>query len=124
MPWSVSKTIVVPEGQLDNWIYDSIPATVGGLQDAIEFVPDTPLSDTWTRVGFYVVGLQVAGKGLMGQVQPIIRGPVGSGPPLQFISNTWIGGIPGFSGQVEFPLIAFSIQPWIGPGQVKLWVLT
>lgn len=124
MPWNLTKSYRIEAGSLDRWIYNTIPSLPGGFQDAMKLVPDSPPALSWTRAGFYVVGFQVAGQGLMGQTLDIPFGPTESPPPLLGISKTILGDPVAASPQVEAPLIAISLNRWVGPSTIELWTLT
>lgn len=112
------------ETQIDTWVY--IPLLVGGgfIWDAITFEPTLAAAETWTRLGFYGLGYQVSGKGVLGPINQILRAPVGSPGWFHPLDGSFAPPQVASLAYPAQPFVAVSIQRWVGPGEVSQWSLT
>lgn len=124
MVWTQGTVRPIGQGEVDTWVYIPLTSGPGFIADAVSFEPDAPASDSWTRLGFYALGYQVAGSGLLGPINSIPRAPVESPGWYLPLDGSWAPASVANLSYPASPFVAVSIQRWVGPGTLTQWRLT
>lgn len=124
MPWIVVASGPIADSALDRWVTLPLPPTSGVVQSALRFVPTNPIAPTWTRLGFYYLGIIVENVVLRGPTFSLASPDIAGNPAIGFLSDDWVARALLNSGKPINYFAALSVNRWVGPGEFALLSLT